>query len=144
MRSLLIGVLLLITAASQGAYAAEQKILFCCDSYEYGYFSKETCKPKCDVACGLQDLLSDGWSIVSTAPKKIVKQDWFDGEKFGCTCVGTQYVLSKVDAKLYVPQDNKNIELLKREIELLKKENDMLKQENDALKAKSNKKNKLK
>ena len=64
----------------------------------------------------------------------------YSNQEYGCTCVGTQYVLSKVEKISVAPKNDSNTALLEKEIELLKKENEMLKEENKALKAKGKKK----
>jgi FtsZ-binding cell division protein ZapB len=148
MKYLLVAVLLSVSVFSSVSYA-EQQILFCTDTYKYGWKTgQKSCGNRCDIDCGLNNLLQDKWKIDATTPKEIIKENWWgldSNQEYGCTCVGTQYVLSKAESnKVEAVPDSNNIALLNREIELLKKENDMLKQENTALKAKSKKKNKTK
>jgi hypothetical protein len=144
MKNMLITILVLsCLLLSQYAFA-EQKTIFCGDSYKYGTF-KEDCVKKCaEFNCKIDEFTENGWIIKSYSPKEIVKQDWefkFAKYQYGCTCVGTQYVLIKSEPSKSEPNnisntDNKKIELLEKEIELLKKEFEIQKQEIESLKAK--------
>jgi hypothetical protein len=150
MKCMLIVMLLLSALGVSQKALADQKIVFCVDTYKYGWKTgKASCGPKCDVDCGLKYLLQDQWKIDATTPKEIIEENWWgfnSNEEHGCTCVGTQYVLSKVEKIDVAPRNDSNtallekeIELLKKENELLKKENEMQKEENRACKAKSKK-----
>lgn len=100
MKYLLIALLILFASGvSLDAFATEQKIIFCADGYKYGYESvdADSCKKECFVACNLYSLLSDGWIIETKMPKEITNTEWKNYWLWqsGCTCTGTQYVLSK-------------------------------------------------
>ncbi len=129
MKYLIAVVLLFAMDISLEANATEQKTVFCAQTYKYAQYEPD-CAAKCGD-CGLQNLLSEGWIVVLKTPKEIIKEEWWSGGgiNFGCTCIGTQYVLSKGEKKVGVTNNtDKTAELLKNEIELLKKENEMLKQ----------------
>lgn len=144
MKCMLIVMLLLSALGVSQKALADQKIIFCTDTYKYGWATgQKSCGSKCDVDCGLNNLLQDQWKIDATTPKEIIKDNWmgvYSNQEYGCTCVGTQYVLSKVEKISVAPKNDSNTALLEKEIELLKKENEMLKEENKALKAKGKKK----
>lgn len=132
----------------------------------------------CSEVCAtpkIEDYLRDGWKIDSNQPtefygtisdrtaellgellakKQLINPNSGSHIRFvqnsskNCVCLGTKYVLSKIEIKAAVtPEPDKNLELMKKEIELLKKEIEMLKkdrealkQENEALKKKATKK----
>lgn len=163
MKRLLIAVLVLSAlGASLEAYA-EQKIVECGERYRFktNYGTEEMTQDVCKKVCAtskIEDYLKDGWKIDSNQPttftpkigdslamelsKDMLKNHGvnFTAEMVGwisedCVCLGTKYVLSKVEKKVEVaPEPDKNLELMKKEIELLKKENDMLKKDSEALK----------
>ena len=100
MKYLIIAVLIVsASAVSADAFAAGQKIVFCAEGIKYGNESSDadSCKKECFVACSLNGLLSEGWEIDSKRPKDVTKTEWtnFLFFKSGCTCTGTEYVLSK-------------------------------------------------
>ncbi|MDP2279333.1 MAG: hypothetical protein Q8K51_14035, partial [Nitrospirota bacterium] len=110
------------------------------------------------IDCRLDSLLSEGWLIVSSFSKETIVVDWTSesgwaplmGQNivkyYGCSCVGTQYVLRKEDKSTMANSkiSGKEVDLLKKENELLKKENEMLKLENERLKGKLKAKQKSK
>ena len=104
MKYLIIAVLIVsASAVSADAFAAGQKIVFCAEGIKYGNESSDadSCKKECFVACSLNGLLSEGWEIDSKRPKDVTKTEWtnFLFFKSGCTCTGTEYVLSKEGEK---------------------------------------------
>ena len=99
MKYLLIAVLIVsASAVSPDAFAAGQKIVFCAEGIKYGNESSDadSCKKECFVACSLNELLAEGWEIDTKRPKEIIKTEWTNFLFFetGCTCTGTEYVLS--------------------------------------------------
>jgi FtsZ-binding cell division protein ZapB len=146
MKVLSIAVLLFSISIFKLDAFAEQKMIFCGETYRQAenhdlawMLRKETvCKDACMKDCELDKLLSVGWKIDTNMHKEIIKEEWMiAGRSYirGCTCNGIQYVLSKAEKKVEVaPDTDKVSELLKKEMELLKKENDMLKKENEGLK----------
>jgi uncharacterized small protein (DUF1192 family) len=131
---------------------AEQKIIFGLETIKH---QKDTKPASCELLCsykdakpGVDELIKEGWKIVTTSPKEIIASElqthYFDypnGTRksliYGCDCVGTQYVLQKeeIAPAPKVDTQNKEVELLKKETELLKQEIALLKQENETLKA---------
>jgi hypothetical protein len=100
MKYLLIAVLVLSASSiSMDVFAAEQKIIFCAEGYKYGneLSDIDSCQKECFVKCELNGLLSDGWKIDTKMAKEITKETWksFWFFQSGCTCTGTEYVLSK-------------------------------------------------
>jgi hypothetical protein len=139
-------------------HAAEKKIVFNAESikYESGTGS-ERCLDKCSRRSGpdAKSLLSEGWKIVSSSPKKVIgEQYWYvpcnTCKPHGCICIGTEYILQKDEPALKIEtisnvpdapdKDNRtvlqpvNVETMENELERLKKEYELLKQENEALK----------
>ncbi len=139
-------------------HAAEQKTIFNTESIENkSGTSPKKCQDMCSRRSGpdATSLLSEGWKIVNSFPKKVIAEDyWYipcnTCKPHGCTCIGTEYTLQK-DAparKVEIPnierkapdkntQTGRNApkaEASDNEPDLLKKENDLLKQENTELK----------
>jgi len=101
---LLIAVLIVSApAVPPDAFAAGQRIVFCADGIKYGNESSDadSCKKECFVACSLNELLSEGWGIDSKKPKEVTRTEWTSFLFFesGCTCTGTEYVLSKEEKR---------------------------------------------
>ena len=104
MKYLLIAVLVVSAACvSPDAFAAGQQIIFCAEGFKYGNESSDadSCKKECFVGCNLTGLLSEGWEIDSKKPKEVTKKEWLNFLFFesGCTCTGTEYVLTKEEEK---------------------------------------------
>lgn len=131
--------------------AVEQKILFNVESVRY----KADSAPYCQGICleeytdpPIEKMLKQGWRIISSSPKEALGSPYeYTGTRaYGCTCVGTQYILQKDNPTSISKTDSpsKNKEMLNKENELLKRENDLLKQENEKLKMQLNSKQKNK
>lgn len=136
MKYLLIAVVVLSAAIFSLEAFAEQKSIFCSETYKHGSSSEESCQDGCSKKCDLNGLIADGWKIDTNMPREIIEQPSHgDGKmSIGCTCIGTQYVLSKTEKKVEVaPGTDNSVEVIKKEVELLKKENEMLKKENQML-----------
>jgi hypothetical protein len=139
-------------------HAAEQKTIFNTESIENkSGTSPKRCQDMCSRRSGpdATSLLSEGWKIVTSFPKKVIAEDyWFipcnNCKPHGCTCIGTEYTLQK-DApatKVEIPNSEREaagkntqtgrnspkVETSDNELDLLKKERDLLKQENTELK----------
>lgn len=100
MKYLVLAVLISFTAAvSADVCAAEQKSIFCAEGIKYGNESSdaESCKKECFVGCNLEGLLSEGWKIDTKRPKEITREKWINFLLFesGCTCTGSEYVLTR-------------------------------------------------
>lgn len=131
----LIAALILLITLVDIAGAQEQTILFCAQStrsrsevpstagvaYAAGECRKD-CAEHSEERCKLKEHLREGWQIVTTTPREIPKEIPVGT----CACVGTQYVLKKVE-KSAAPTDE--VRLLKKEVELLQKENEMIKKQ---------------
>ena len=126
------------------AMAAEQKVIFELESTKARGSSQHTCAiecenfPKAGKFPKVAEMMKAGWRIISSSPKEVIQEDYRTVVDlvYGCTCVGTQYVLQKEEPAPVpkVETSNKEIELLKKEIELQKQEITQLKQENENLK----------
>jgi len=108
-----------ILLLASNAFSAEstQKLVFCVDKFNYGGLTNESdCFKMCQKhTCDLESLLTDGWRIIASSPKEIIEQNWtyvnaetlrlIDPKKparpgyLGCTCIGTQYVVEKMEQK---------------------------------------------
>ena len=142
--------------------ASEQRRIFNPESYRYeGSTGTNSCKSSCERESGIpiDSMISSGWRIVSSSPQEVIAQRYdrwnggiFPGagymapHSYGCTCVGTQYVIEKIEE---VPPADPKVETLNKELDLLKRENAVLKQqitwlekESGELKTKLKKKNK--
>lgn len=127
MRARLCVAIILIAAATyeKVAIAAPQQVVFCADSISYSRSTSETvCKVSCqqysDSRCPQKEL-DLGWQITSSSPREVPQYG-------GCSCVGTQYVLTLPDSKPSVPSTPTNSTppidepmLARREAELLNK-----------------------
>lgn len=133
---------LLLCTAAPPVQAAEQKIVFNTERIEYkGGTGPEKCKDKCSKRSGpdAKALLSEGWQIITTSPKKVVAEEyWYvpcsSCEPHGCSCIGTEYTLQRDASAPTAPPSGNERDSLKRENETLKRENALLKQENEQLK----------
>jgi len=147
--------------------ATEQQIIFCLEQYKNApdtYYCEKKCTEEYK-SCSLNQLLSDGWLVITSSQKENVIVPWestpgqylqafnnmyVSPKNAGCSCIGTQYVLRKEDKQLAglatakVAVSDTEVALLNKEIELLKKENEMLKKENESFKKKSKAKQKSK
>jgi hypothetical protein len=138
--------------------AAEQKIIFNTENIDYkSGTSSKMCQEMCRKKSGpdAKSLVSEGWRIVSSFPKKVIAEDyWYVPcnacKPHGCTCIGTEFTLQKdgpvtkagipkneLDAQnnnkqtgLHSPQ----VETVKNELELIREERDLLQQEITILK----------
>ena len=98
--------------------AAEQELLFCSQSTQYGNLTGASrCQEMCGkYKCDLKAQLSSGWKIVSSSPKEEITEKWEEIDtraaaqafmdpkmatvgQYGCTCKGTEYVLEKAEDK---------------------------------------------
>lgn len=135
-------------------FASEQKIIFNIESITY---AQDTGYKGCQELCAykhsdpdVNSILNNGWRIINSSPKESIAENYRKSAGlniyYGCTCVGTQYVLQKDDPVPVVKPDiqSKSEELFKKENELLKRENDLLKQEIENLKEKLAQKQKKK
>jgi hypothetical protein len=139
-------------------HAAEQKIIFNAEriKFESGTAAKQ-CQDKCSRKSGpdVQSLLSEGWKIVSSAPKEIIGENyWYTPcntcQPHGCTCIGTEFILQRdVPARRVETSNNEpdaldnnnrseryapNVETSINELDLLKKKNELLLKEIRSLK----------
>ena len=122
--------------------AAEQKIIFTTKSIEY---KSGTGLQRCQDICNKKSvpdatvLLSEGWRIVSSSPKKIIGEQYRYApcptcEPHGCFCIGTEYLLEKDLVAPKVVTSNSDLDQLISEKDLLKEEIHLLKQEIKELK----------
>jgi hypothetical protein len=108
----------LIFMLASNMAAAEQELLFCSQSTQYGNLTGASrCQEMCGkYTCDLKARLSSGWKIVTSSPKEEIAEKWeeidtraaakaFMGPKmatvgqYGCTCKGTEYVLEQAEDK---------------------------------------------
>jgi hypothetical protein len=131
----------LICTAAPPVQAAERKTVFNTERIEYkSGTGPEKCRDKCSKRSGpdAKALLSEGWNIVNTSPKKVVAEEyWYvpcgSCEPHGCTCIGTEYTLQRnAPPPKAAPSDDER-DTLKKENEALKRENSLLKLENERL-----------
>jgi hypothetical protein len=122
--------------------AAEQRILFNTENIEYkSGTGPKRCQAMCSKRSGpdANSLLSEGWKIVSSSPKKVIGEQYRyvpcpTCEPHGCTCIGTEYLLQK-DVTAPKAETSKNeLAPLVNEKDLLKQEIILLKQEIEKLK----------
>ena len=136
--------IIFILIAASNVYAAEQKIIFCSSSYKAQGVDVPLCPSYCRNTCELNTLLSNNWKIESSSFSEVVQLTWHSAggfgalayESSGCTCLGTQYVLS-LNSDNVNKVNSPNEDKLKNEIEQLKKENERLKQKNISSKKKN-------
>lgn len=139
----LISSILLVTAIP--IHATERKTVFTTTGIEYkaGTGAKR-CQDKCDKRSGpdVQSLSAEGWTIVTSSPKKVTAESYrytpcSSCQPHGCICVGTEYVLQRETPPPAKPADqagepvrqNDENEQLRQEITRLRKENEKLKQQ---------------
>ena len=131
-----------ILAISALAYAVEQKTVFTTSDLEYrSGTGKERCQEKCrgKSVPDLNGLMTEGWRVVNSSPKKLVAEDYLyvpcsSCQPHGCICIGTEHVLRRdtpPPAKIVIPVSE--LDALKMENARLKEELDRLKQENGKL-----------
>ncbi len=156
---------LIILFPTTNLLAWEQKTTFNTENIK---FESGTGKVRCQDRCmrksgpGVETFLSQGWRIISSAPKEITGEDYYfipsnASNPRGCTCIGTEYVLERdqpaqraesADTGPYPPpyqapqtgviasgtvsQINEN-DLLRKKNELLLKEIMTLRRENEDL-----------
>jgi hypothetical protein len=155
---------LIILFPTTNLLAWEQKTTFNTENIK---FESGTGKVRCQDRCmrksgpGVESLLSQGWRIISSAPKEITGEDYYyipsnASNPRGCTCIGTEYVLERdqpaqraesADTGPYTPYQApqtgvtatgavsqiNEIELLRKKNELLLKEIMTLRRENENL-----------
>jgi len=124
------------------AQAAEQKFIFTTESIEYkSGTGPKRCQDICNKKSGpdLTALLSEGWKIVSSSPKKVIGEQYRyvpcpTCSPHGCTCIGTEYLLQRDVAVPKVETSSNELDTVKNEKDLLKQEIILLKQEIERLK----------
>jgi len=122
--------------------AAEQKIIFTTEGIEYKTGTgPKRCQDLCNKKSGpdLTVLLSEGWKIVSSSPKKVIGEQYRyvpcpTCSPHGCNCIGTEYLLQRDVTPPKVETSNNELDTLKNEKDLLKQEIIFLKQEIESLK----------
>jgi hypothetical protein len=86
------------------SYARDQKIIFNTDSISHRSGTSEySCKGSCNQLTNedINDYLDNGWKIISSQSKEKIAENYFSN--YGCTCIGTQFVIEKKNSKAKEP-----------------------------------------
>ena len=137
----LISSILLVTATP--IHAIEQKTVFNTTGIEYkAGTGAERCQDKCDKRSGpdAQSLSAEGWTIMTSSPKKVTAEAYrytpcSSCQPHGCICIGTEYLLQRDEPTPQAGTTPANEPVqLQKENDLLRQEMTLLRQENEKLK----------
>jgi hypothetical protein len=97
-------IILVVLIVGTNAFA-EQKLVFAVSSIKYkSGTSTYSCESKCkELSSSINDEIAAEWRIVASSPKELIAMEYWETpncnvcQPHGCTCIGTEYVLEKVE-----------------------------------------------